>query len=205
VSAHALTIRARRGTADDIAVLVRLYACLGASGKGDTLWAAAQALAAQRVAGLKGSDGQPVDPGEWLADLASSTMPTGDGAAGLVEYASGVEPDARRMMFQEGCLSTVLCASEEALSLGEGAYLVYMSIRGNADEEPPDPAPYIGIKVPQEDYLEWQDDGWVVNEQAWQAEIRRRCILDFAAMIAEWRGNFFDALLSGRQVRYRAV
>jgi len=39
-------------------------------------------------------------------------------------------------------------------------------------------------------------DEWVLDEKAWQAEIRQRCVLEFAQLIAHWRRNFFEALLS---------
>ena len=189
----------RGGAAQDIINLIALYGAAGAEYKGEILASAAEAIAVQRLCAFTTHDPEPPDPSDWLSELAENTMPTGNGAAGLVGCAAEVEPDAREMIFQEGWLGTVLCASEDELSLGENAYSVYMSIRENADDRPPDPAAYLGIHVPKDDYQEWQDDGWVLNEEAWQAEIRRRCMLEFASMIAYWRHDFFEALLSGRQ------
>lgn len=200
VSAHDSSRRARQGTAEDIAVLVALYAQLHVDGRGQVLIAAAEAMAAQRVRGRESADGKPLDPMEWLDALAEDTFPRLDEAARLVAFAVGVEPDARELMFDGGRLGTVLTSSEEEESLGEGVYCAYQSIRSNTTPmyEPPDPAAHLGIHVPREEFEEWQGDERVCDKDAWEDEVRRRCILQFASMIAAWRGNFFDALLSGQ-------
>ena len=180
--------------------MVALFSAAHAEHKGEILAFGAEALAARRLRASPPGTFAVLDPTDWLTELARNTMPWGDGAAGLVTCAADVEPDAREMMFQEGPLGTVLCASEDELSLGEGAYSVYEWIRKDCDGmyEPPDPAAYLGIHVAECDYLEWQgDDGWALNQEAWREEVRRRCIVEFAAIVAEWRTNFFEALLSG--------
>lgn len=205
MSAHDSSRRARQGIAEDIAVLVGLYAQLNADGRGQVLIAAAEAMAAQRVHGRSSVDGKPLDPEEWLEALAEGTFPEHEGAARLVTVASDVEIDARTMMFQEGRLGTVLTASEDEESLGEGAYCVYGSIRMNTDAmyRPPTPEDYLCIHVPKDDFEEWHGDERVLNEEAWEAEVRRRCVLQFASMIADWRNNFFEALLAGKQPHVR--
>ena len=183
-----------------MAILVGLYALLDSDGKGQVLIAAAQAVAAQRVRGQHAADGKPLEPTEWLDALAEDAYPQHDEAARLVDFAAGVEPDARELMFQEGQLGTVLCTSEDEELLGENAYRTYMSIRATTDAmlDPPDPAGVLRIHVAKDDFEEWQDNERVLNEGAWQAEVERRCILNFASMIAWWRSNFFEALLSRR-------
>lgn len=200
MSAHDSSRRARQGVAEDIAVLVALYAQLHADGRDKVLIAAAEAVAALRVRGRLSADGKPLDPVKWLDALAEDTFPRHDEAARLVDFAAGVEPEARSMMFDGGRLGTVLTSFEEEDSLGEDVYCVYQSIRSNTTPmyEPPDPAAHLGIHVPREDFEEWQNDEWVCDKDAWEGEIRRRCILQFASMIAAWRSSFFEALLSGR-------
>ncbi len=146
---------------------------------------------------------EPVSAHDFTEKAARDAYPHGGDVARLIALASDVEPDARAMIFQEGLLETVTCVSEDEWSIGESAYSVYMSIRSNGDAiiELPDPAAYLGIHVPRSQFEAWQDDGLVLDREAWEAEIRRRCVVEFVALIAEWRGNFLLLSRPAKPVR----
>lgn len=206
MSAHDSSFRARQGSSEDIAVLVGLYAELSGGGRDEVLDAAVRAMAAEQVRGRSANDGAPVDPDEWLTELAEEAYPDRDEAAQLLAFASNVESDARAIILGDGPLPIVLCGSHCEYARGEQLYLGYMYVRSTSDADgvAPDPAAYLGVHVSEGDFEKWQDDGWVPDSDAWQSEVRHRCILHFASMVALWRSNFFAALLSAHQLAQRS-
>lgn len=193
---------ARRGTAQDIIVLTTLYAGLTSIAKGELIAAAVAALAVQQGFGVMAQDGSAPDPKEWLDALAVGTYPEDDAVATLIGLASEVEPEARAMIFNDGMLAVARCPSEEEEAQGEGIYIGYEYVRANFDPNLwlPEPAKYLNIEVSRAIFTEWASDSPVFDRDAWNDEVRRRCILVFISFVADWRRDFFAALISGRNL-----
>ncbi len=156
------------GTDDDVDMLGRLYRMLGAQGKCDVLNAGARALASLHV---RIEIGSVLDADDWLIDLARKTFPHSHSVAALITAAADIEPDARRMIFQEGVLGTLLCAAEEEAALGASALAVFTSIIELSGD-------WLAPALPA--------DGRGCDGEA------------FADLIADWRRAFYSALLASK-------
>jgi hypothetical protein len=198
VSAHATNVIAI-DEAGDIAALVGMYAALDAEARGDVIACAVEAMARMRLAERGHATNLEDEAEEWIARLADESFPHGDDAANLWLHARSAEPSAREALFPDGMSQVVLAASDSVWSDAEALYCGYTYIRATTDatEEPPEPAGVLGIQVPTTDFerLESDDDGWVLDTEAWAAEIERRCIAACASMIHRWRRVFFARVL----------
>jgi hypothetical protein len=198
--------------AGDIAALVGMYAAMDAEARGDVIACAVEAMARMRIAERGHASGLPSgssstdhaanledEAEEWIARLAVESFPHGDDAAGLWVHARSVEPSAREALFPDGMSQVVLAASDSVWSDAEAFYCGYTYIRATTDatEAPPEPAGVLGVQVPTTDFERWEsdDDGWVLETDAWTAEVERRCIAACASMIHRWRRVFFARVL----------
>lgn len=194
-AAYIARLLKKRRVEYEVVALLKLYEL----GHGEKLFYVIAELIAMEALTLAGnSDPSEDDVSNWLDDLAHQTTPDHHEVARLITYASDVEIDARKLMFDEGVLGTVCSSCEEEYSLGEGAYLVYCSIRLNNDSSYviPRPEDYLNIRVSDKDFTEWGDDEWVLDKEAKDAAIRDLCIQQFAGYIASWRRQFFNQLLA---------
>jgi hypothetical protein len=185
--------------AGDIAALVGMYAALDAEARGDVIACAVDAMARMRLAERGHATNLEDDVEEWIARLAVDSFPHGDDAADLWVHARSVEPSAREALFPDGMSHVVLAASESVWSNAEAFYCGYTYILETTDgtEEPPQPAGLLGVQVPKKDFerLGSDEDGWVLDTDAWMAEVERRCIAACASMIHRWRRVFFARVL----------
>lgn len=179
--------------------LLAVYSALESASKCSVLTEAAELVAVQAMSALAAASPSPDEVSDWLTRLARDCAPRDE----LILRAAEFSLDPYEALFSEGPLATALCPSEDELDLAEGVYAGYVTIAAHdsASEDLPVIAKVLGIKVPTSQYQEWNGDEWIVNEAAHEAEIRRRCVLECAGLVASWRSNFFEALLSGRQPR----
>lgn len=199
VSAHAFHVHAI-DEAGDIAALVAMYAALGAEARSGVLAQAVEAMARLQLAERGRRAVTEDDADEWVARLADETFPHGDAAADLWLHARGVEPSARDALFPDGLSQVVRAASDLVWDHADSFYCGYTTIRSTTDapEVPPEAAVVLGIQVPTTGFEHWEgdDDGWVLDTDAWAAEVKRRCIAACASMIHRWRRAFYARVLA---------
>jgi hypothetical protein len=185
--------------AGDIAALVGMYAALDTDARGDVIAGAVEAMARMRLAERGHTTNLEDEAAEWIALLSVDSFPHCDDAAGLWLHARSIEPSAREALFPHGMSQVVLAASESVWSDAAAFYYGYAHIRATADptEAPPEPASVLGVQVPTTDFERWEGDhdGWVLDTDAWTAEVERRCIAACASMIHRWRRVFFARVL----------
>jgi len=186
----------------DLTNLIHLYDVVDE--KTELLTAAAEAFVHPRLNGLCNSEGDPLEASDWLALLASETRPPESDFDDLICTDPQGTRGARRDVFQDGELPVVLCSSKDVFGWADGLLGQYLDMRTRSDfrDAFADPAVHFHVKVDEGDFEEWQDDeGWVLNEEAWNQEVRRQCALEITADLYRWRTNFFDELLSGKPLR----
>lgn len=188
--------RTGKRAAEDIVRLVRVYGELDASGRAELLGFAVQNLARQRRDCRVHSG--PVEDAiqAWLSELAAATYPGAHQAACLLRHLADIEPDWQEMVFTDGQLAVVLSTFDAAASVAEGIYAGYAQRLASADasNRPPDPAEFFRIKVPADDFREFNGDEWALDARAWQSEVRRQCVNVFEDLVLAWRARFFEAL-----------
>jgi len=195
---------ARRGTAMDIIVLVQMYERLGVAGRTQVFTAAAEEVAKLRIAGLKDEQGSQIELHDWMTALADETRPHGDGAAQLMTFVRGFVLDADEIFFADGLLPMALGPSEDELILGQQILDSYDLAKSQADSVvyTPDAAECLGINPNKRDFKVFTDEeGWKFDEDAWNDETNRQCVLECASFVASWREQFFQALIGGVQPR----
>lgn len=242
---------ARRGTADDMLVMARVFACLEPDGRASLLAASHAAVARERaiadeaapepadlVEPLFGAiallqayadlrlDGKTqllseaielvaqhrmkaatVPPGawgdahEWLTALADQTYPHGSDADGVLSLIRSVDADWESAVFTDGHLDVVAKPSEKEIDAGYGILAGYRHIKGQASpfHGIPDTAEAPGLDLAQDEFREFDGDGWVPNQVAYEAAIEHELALRFAELVVEWRERFFEALVDGTQ------
>lgn len=189
--------RERAGAIREVAFLVAAFTALNDEGRSELLDATACTLAERRMKAPPVASPVLDDPRDWLADLAVRTMPRDDDASRLIGFACDAEESAMSMLFPDGVLSVLLGVSSVDQLAAEGVLAAYASVRVNDDSMGlmPDAAGALGIQVARDDFERWHEDDWQVDEDAWSAEVDRRCVASVAGMLAWWRDRLFTALL----------
>lgn len=189
------------GHTRDILDLISLYA---QGDKPGLLSAAAEAVAAKRIGDLNCPTEDSVDVKSWLTGIADDTFPTSVecDAAALIIQMTDASGWSRNELFQEGVLGTLLSPASEEGVLGAGVHSSYSYLRSTLDimSMPPDPAEYFATRVSQDDYRVQDDDGNLVPDlERWQQDVSAQCDGEFVALVAQWRMNFFQAVISGQR------
>lgn len=193
-------LRARWGTTNDLSNLILMYGQLGASLKAEALTHMAELLARTHTDGALNATGEPLDPHEWLTEIAERSYPKDDTVAELIRQVSEDDPEWASYILIDGPLSVVLSPSEDEESQAESLYEGFMQIHANYDPAtgPLAPAEFFGITVSRQLFEEYSTEkGWVFDEVQWKYEMRHQCIQKFRSFVASWRRGFYAALLAG--------
>ncbi|PZO14835.1 MAG: hypothetical protein DCF26_14420 [Burkholderiales bacterium] len=192
--------QSRTSEEDSLGQTITLVRIFTAGDQGKLLTEAVEALARQKIDPSTAIPQNAVDPNEWLNDLAKKSYPDHSDVARLITLAADFQPDSRGMIFSDGWLEPVLCASQDEYVHGEGIYSGYMHVLGITDDYlglMPAPSTYFNIQVAQDDFSEFSHgEGWTLDKVAWEAEVRHQCVLRFASFVCEWRSDFFEAVLA---------